>query len=137
MSSCSTEFLNGNITNIKYGTSFGECIGYCKHDLELKQVKVIYNCSGWVDSVQPVSKTENLSASAWDSIQSNLNVNTFFQLDEIIGCPDCADGGSEWLEIKLANGESHKVVFEYFKEPDVIKSQIEKLRKMLSENSCN
>ena len=53
-------------------------------------------------------------------------------MDEIIGCPDCADGGAEWIEI--TSGEtSHKVTFEYNKSPDVFKSYIEILRSKLEE----
>ena len=38
-------------------------------------------------------------------------MDSFFILEERIGCPDCADGGSEWIEI-LANNKTYKVTFE-------------------------
>ena len=39
-------------------------------------------------------------------------MDSFFILDERIGCPDCADGGSEWIEIGTKN-KIYKVTFEY------------------------
>ena len=52
-------------------------------------------------------------------------------MPETIGCPDCADGGAEWIEIKLANGEKHKVTFEYMNAPSAFKNYISGLRGLL------
>lgn len=38
--------INSEIVQVKYGTSFGECIGYCKHDLAFKMGEITYSCSG-------------------------------------------------------------------------------------------
>jgi len=132
-----TELNDNPIAQIKYGTSFGMCAGYCKHDMVIKPNKITYNCSGWTNSVEPITRTESLNGVGWDSIKTDFNLDAFFELPEVIGCPDCADGGAEWLEIELTTGETHKVTFEYSKEPDFIKPQIERLRKMLSKNNCN
>lgn len=55
-------------------------------------------------------------------------MEAFFELPEVIGCPDCEDGGAEWVEMKLQNGDKHKVYFEYLREPDVLKKLLAKLR---------
>ncbi len=129
---------NGNlISEIRYGTSFGMCGGYCKHDLTMTQNNSTYYCSGWTEDVIPITKTEKTNAQIWNSINTDLNINAFFDLPEMNGCPDCADGGAEWLEVVLSTGEKHKVTFEYFNEPALIKQEIEQLREKLSENSCN
>ena len=135
-SSCSKELIYNNIAQINYGTSFGECIGFCKREVTLKSNKATYNCYSWYPTNQTITKADSISNTALDSI-CKLNTASFFLLPETIGCPDCADGGAEWLELKMLSGETHKVTFEYFKEPDFIKPQIEKLRKILSENNCN
>ena len=135
-SSCSKELIYNNIAQINYGTSFGECIGFCKREVTLKSNKSTYNCYSWYPTTQTITKTDSISNTALDSI-CKLNTTSFFLLPETIGCPDCADGGAEWLELKMLSGETHKVTFEYFKEPDFIKPQIEKLRKILNENNCN
>jgi len=127
---------SSEIIRVKYGTSFGECIGYCKHDLDMKIGEIIYNCSGWNTNVQPITRTEVLSTAIWDGMKININVPDFFALPTTIGCPDCADGGAEWLEIELKNGNTHKVTFEYNNEPALLKSYIIKLREMLNTNDC-
>ena len=58
-------------------------------------------------------------------------MNSFFELPETIGCPDCADGRAEWLEIELMNGEKHKVTFEYRNEPASLNDHIIGLRGMM------
>lgn len=37
--------------------------------------------------------------------------------NEVFGCPDCADGGSEWIELQSQSGASRKIVFEYHRYP--------------------
>lgn len=127
---------NSEIIQVKYGTSFGECTGYCKRDMELSSGIVTYNCSAWNASLQPITRKEVLNATNWDAMKLNLNTNDFFVLPTTIGCPDCADGGAEWLEIELKNGNIHKVTFEYNKEPALLKDYILKLREMLNANEC-
>ncbi|MEQ9008910.1 MAG: hypothetical protein RLP12_13560, partial [Ekhidna sp.] len=63
-----------------------------------------------------------------DELFSTINVQAFLSLEEIIGCPDCADGGSEWIEITTAQG-SKKITYEFRHEPEEVKSFIGELRK--------
>jgi hypothetical protein len=133
--SCSNE-INNKIIRINYGTSFGECIGYCKHELSLNQDSLVFRCSGWSDQYSPLLFRQKTPVSAWDSARVNFNIKSFFELQEVIGCPDCADGGAEWIEIKLTNGDIHKVTFEYGNEPTVLKNQIAWYRNRLSKNDC-
>lgn len=134
-SSCSNE-INNKIIQINYGTSFGECIGYCMHQVTVKQDSMIFLCSGWSTQYTPLTFHETLSPAAWDSTRVNLNTKDFFDLPEIIGCPDCADGGAEWLEVKLTNGDIHKVTYEYRNEPNILKTYILQFREKLSKNEC-
>jgi hypothetical protein len=119
--SCTNEIYN-NIARINYGTSFGECVGFCKREVTIISVNATFNCYSWYPTTQTVTNTLILDSTKLDSI-SRLNTSSFFELPEVIGCPDCADGGAEWLEIELTTGETHKVTFEYYKEPDFIKPQ--------------
>jgi hypothetical protein len=135
--SCTTVSDVSEIKQINYGTSFGECIGYCKHDISIRKGLITYNCSGWIDTIHTITRTETLSDSLWNSVRANLKLNAFLDLPEVIGCPDCADGGAEWLEIVLNSGAKHKVTFEYGNEPQTLKSYLPVLREMLTKNSCN
>jgi len=133
--SCSNE-INNKIIQLNYGTSFGECIGYCKHELTIKQDSTTFHCSGWSQQYPALTFHETITPAVWDSVKANLNIKSFFDLQEVIGCPDCADGGAEWLEIKLTNGDIHKVTFEYGNEPALLKNHISWYREKLSKNEC-
>ena len=49
--------------------------------------------------------------SFWQKLQSLADYNAIKDLPERIGCPDCADGGAEWLELSRSN-ETKRVTFE-------------------------
>jgi len=114
------------VKQIEYGTSFGECLGYCKSDILLQRGSVKYTESGWSDTLKTITCTDTLTM--WNVFASGLDIKKFFELQAIIGCPDCADGGAEWIEIELVSGEKHKVTFEYMNAPEVLESYVIKLR---------
>jgi len=132
LTTCSDDINPENIKTIKYGTSFGMCIGYCKHEMKVNSNKIEYNSSGWQENVIAKSKTESIEVSTWKSLNSAIDVQSFFELPETIGCPDCADGGAEWIEIELNNSDTHKVVFEYYHEPEILKNKINKFRELMN-----
>jgi hypothetical protein len=132
MFSCTKKNEEGSIAQVKYGTSFGECIGYCKSDLTMNSTLVKYSRSGWSDTIQALSCTEAQDPDRWLSYITELDVKSFNELPATIGCPDCADGGAEWFEITMTNGDKHKVTFEYGNEPAVLTDFIFELREMLN-----
>jgi len=132
MLSCEKNEVNpSDIKQIDYGTSFGMCVGYCKSEVLLKSGTVIYFRSGWNNQVESIECKENLTQLSWDSVKKAVDLNEFFSLPEIVGCPDCADGGAEWLEIENFSGKKYKVTFEYGKKPEELKSMVTALRKQL------
>lgn len=118
---------------VKYGTSFGECLGYCKNDIYVKNTEIDFHKSGWdLEGLLPeISNTENIDTKYWTELIEKINYDSFSSLDSIIGCPDCADGGAEWIEIK-SKGKSYKVIFEYRNEPSETKEYIGYLRTYLN-----
>jgi hypothetical protein len=134
--SCSNESLYRNVAQVNYGTSFGMCVGYCKHDVSIDSMYTSYSCAGWTKEVEPTLYKVQTAKSAWDSVKVLINNKAFFELPATIGCPDCADGGAEWVEVKLLNGTAHKVVFEYYNEPQQLQSSIAKLRQIAGKNKC-
>ena len=136
ISSCSNESLYRNVVQINYGTSFGMCVGYCKHDVSIDSVYTSYSCAGWTKELEPTLYKVQTTKSAWDSVKVLINNKAFFELPATIGCPDCADGGAEWVEVKLLNGTAHKVVFEYNNEPQQLQGSIAKLRQIAGKNEC-
>lgn len=119
---------NTRIEQIKYGNSFGMCVGHCISELAITSSAIYYSSYGWTDEVPTQSCNEDISITDWYIYSKNIDTTAFFALEERIGCPDCADGGSEWLELKLANGKTHKVTFEYYNEPSLLKEYIKPFR---------
>ena len=120
---------------IKTGTSFGFCVGYCSLEATIKNGDVEYVSSSW-DKTKYPTKVINLGLSnfEWAEIVANIDMDKFEELDEVIGCPDCADGGSEWIEI-IFPGRRKKVTFEYGDSLKGINDLLEQLR--LIRNSYN
>ena len=70
---------------------------------------------------------QSISAEEWDSLTGLIDLDEFMALDTVIGCPDCADGGAEWIEIVFEETR-YKVTFEYFNAPEVMDQYIDSLR---------
>jgi len=121
--------LPNNIEYIKYGTSFGMCLGYCNNSIQITNSHFYFYKSGWnLEGVLPeISFSERVDTKIIAELAQKINYFSFLKLDSVIGCPDCADGGAEWIEIGK-QGKSHKVIFEYLNEPDETKEYIEYLR---------
>lgn len=127
LTNCQEEVQSSDITKIEFGTSFGMCAGYCIQTLTLTD--------GNAEKIVTPRANQNLkektcskSYSDFNSLASKVNVQAFLGLDEVIGCPDCADGGAEWIEITTSEG-SKKVTYEFGEEPEEVKSFIGGLRK--------
>ncbi len=100
---------------IRSGTSFGYCNGYCSKTLELTAEKAIFINSSRDQTKYPTKTcTGTVSATTWAALKATLTNAGFSQEPEIIGCPDCADGGAEIIEIE-EGGKKHRVTFEYGK----------------------
>ena len=118
---------NSDSLKINYGTSFGFCLGYCKQEVDLSAAEIKFTKSGWGESVKTKTCTAPIDNNEWSALVKSINYSEFARLEEVIGCPDCADGGSEWIEIQ-AEDKKHRVTFEYGHEPEEVKAYIEVLR---------
>ena len=137
ITSCTESQDETGIIQVRYGTSFGECIGYCLREMKLEKELITYNRSGWNDTIFPITCTDIHGNQDWHSFLTSLDTDSFFELSETIGCPDCADGGAEWLEIEMTGGEKHRVTFEYQNEPSLLADYVSELRSMMeSFESC-
>gem|GEM_PF-497763 len=114
---------------IKYGTSFGECLGYCVKTIKVTDSKIEFYKNGWdLNGILPeVSYTEAINNYYWRMLAEKIDYDSFLRLGTAIGCPDCTDGGAVWIEIKV-NDTVHKVIFENENEPDEVKEYIGYLR---------
>jgi hypothetical protein len=128
MITCARQEYPNEVIQIRYGTTFGFCLGYCKKDLTLKSGSETFQATGWLDTIPIKTCTESLDNSTWDSLRTGMDIKSFFNLPVTIGCPDCADGGAEWIEVGLNNTNIHKVTFEYWNEPAELKNYVTLLR---------
>ena len=125
-----------NDIEIKTGIFFGFCGGYCKSEVEIVNRDVVFIASSWSDPNYPYTMLNgNISIQEWDSLIESVDMDSFLSLDDIIGCPDCADGGGEWIEItKVA--AIRRVMFEYGKTVEPIQNLIEKVRVIRERFNC-
>lgn len=139
-------FVEANITNARrsqqsmevyYGTSFGECMGYCKKELKLSrgQLEYFYISSDTL-TYPKINCEKSISTDSTDLILDFIDKQIFYNMDGVIGCPDCADGGAEYILVK--HGLFYKqIIFEYMNEPEEIRDIIKTLRRFASYSDCN
>ena len=125
---CDDKELNSSDLTINYGTSFGFCIGFCNRSISIRESKIDFAKSGRDSATKVCDKAA--SNEEWNLLVKSIDYIKFSKLDTIIGCPDCADGGAEWIEIKSGD-KKHKVVFEYGHAPKESEAYIETLRSEL------
>ena len=118
---------------INSGTSYGECWGYCVFELQLDNSNALFTASGWGWYEFPDLLLEaNLSQEMWQQIIELLDFEYFQSLDDVYGCPDCADGGAEFIEI-IYDGVAKQVTFDAYTEIDGIQELTILLRDLRAE----
>jgi hypothetical protein len=106
---------DGGVTQVVSTTSFGMCMGYCKTRLELSAGKAVLvrEPGGRGAPTLPVErKEEALSPQEWQAIARLAAAAKIDGLPDVIGCPDCADGGAESLSI-VAPGRNKTITFDH------------------------
>jgi hypothetical protein len=114
------------------GQSFGFCVGPCFQTLTVNgdnsevEFYVRYSESkGNQNTLKEERYSETLKEKDWqDILNAASNIDGFRALEEVYGCPDCADGGSEFIEI-VKNNETHRVTFEFGKSVEGFEKLIE------------
>ena len=126
-----------NLEEIGYGSGFGMCVGYCTSGISVSADQIIFSKSKNGDKPETKTCTKAITESEVAALKKLVNTNDFNKLKDVIGCPDCADGGSEWVTLKL-EGKLRKVTFEYGNAPEALKNIVAKLREMKAEfKDCN
>ena len=127
-----SEILNPiDSIHINSGTSYGECMGYCINELKIDNGNVEYLAEAWYESNQfpDLIIEDNLDEIVWSELVELIDFDYFMSLDDIYGCPDCSDGGAEWIEI-IINGEDKIVIFDAYSEIEGIEELILLLREI-------
>ena len=103
----------GRIKWIKYGTSAGNCTGYCSNEATIdsaKTVKVKQYLPADVKNPAKVDSSETVGAQ-WDMLVASVQINSFFEIPKKIGNPGANGSVFEWIEINYS-GRKHKVAFD-------------------------
>lgn len=113
---------------IRTGTSFGMCDGYCLRELTLADGAVTFIEKTWDGSRPDLIHDSQLSQEEWQRLQTLAKPELLGQIP-ILGCPDCADGGAEWVEITSDAGQN-KVTFEFGADIDGLRDLLPILREL-------
>jgi len=125
------------LNSIGYGTSFGMCAGYCNQSLLISDLKLSFSKSknGQVPDTKNCNKS--ISETEVNALKRELNLNQLADLPEVIGCPDCADGGAEWISVN-ADGKQYKIIFGYDQAPKELENAVSKLKVLMASfKDCN
>jgi hypothetical protein len=98
---------------VVHGTSFGMCGGYCKSTLEINGTTARLTQVGW-DSIRYPRRTRSieLGEAEWRHLRALANVEDLSSVAGVHGCPDCADGGAEWITIETPE-QTIRTTYEY------------------------
>jgi len=97
---------------LRSGTSFGMCAGYCLTELRIDTLGVTLTETSQVQDLPPRIRTLPLSDSDRDQLAEAVDTAAIRGLAGVHGCPDCADGGAEWIAFG-AGSDSARVTFEF------------------------
>ena len=130
--SCQTnEEITTEIVQVNYGKSFGFCAGYCIQELYINDEMVSFRTYTWTDDLSFPDINCFKNDYNWTPLLNSLHLSDIKNSDPILGCPDCADGGAEWIEIELPN-DTYRITFEYLNEPDFLSESVHILSPLLA-----
>ena len=104
-----------DVSVIRSGTSFGFCVGYCITELTIEPSQLRFSRKSWDrDGTGPpdLLLERSISNDIWNRLINLVDFVAIRGMREVYGCPDCTDGGSEWIEV-THSGETKRVTFEY------------------------
>ena len=112
---------------ISGGTSFGHCRGFCNKEITINAHKTTF--TKWENGQDNIKHEMMVAGDDKDyrKLVKALDLVGFRKLPERIGCPDCADGGAEWIEVKKGLSKK-KVTYEFGNVPEVLKEPARQLK---------
>jgi hypothetical protein len=116
-----------NLENISYGTSFNMCVGYCHNELTVYGNKATMTRLNARDAKATKKCESSIDENEFEEIKKLLATDEVYKLPKSIGCPDCADGGAEWVAFKI-DGKEYKTTYEYGNVPEPLKAAVDKLK---------
>lgn len=120
------------VTKITSTTSFGMCVGYCTTQLDIADGEAVLTRIGrggrGAATLPDETLRRSLTSAEWQEFTQLASRARFQGLPEVLGCPDCADGGAETLSIETASG-TQSVKFEYGANVEALQPLLDRVRK--------
>lgn len=134
LSACKTKQSSqteSEISEITYGTHFGHCRGICRRELHFTKTESWFVTAGNDLKANPETiSPREWDKSYWNKLTDQFPKTAFTKEDEVIGCPDCADGGKEYIAITTTKG-TYKVTFEFTSEQKQLEPVLARLRALM------
>jgi hypothetical protein len=111
------------------GTSFGMCMGYCVSELTVTPDELLLVETSRDPAQATRTRRLPLGEEEWEEILALVQPSELEGLPEVLGCPDCADGGAEWIEVEHDGGK-RRVTFEYGSTVEPIQPLVAKAREL-------
>jgi hypothetical protein len=94
------------------GWSFGMCMGYCRADLVVEGDLLVLTGRDQAGNFTLFTNSGSLTSAGRDRLDRAVAALAGVPLEEVYGCPDCADGGAAYLTLSLAGAISqHSMEF--------------------------
>jgi hypothetical protein len=113
---------------ITSGTSFGMCAGYCVTELRIDSTSIMLTEASWRTELPARTRTLPLDRREWNRLQTLVDTAAIRLLAGVQGCPDCAAGGAEWIQIETV--DPVRVTFEYGAQLDGIEELQQEIREL-------
>ena len=125
---------NTTVYRISQGTFFCECFGECLTLVTAAEGTFDLSTYQTCQATSTIQRDcgEFLPAQEFQALAGLVDWEAFQKLEETIGCPDCADGGGQWIEISRG-GEVHRVTYEYGTPPTELAELAEELSQRVVE----
>ena len=110
--------------------SFGFCPpdAYCSSRLEVSPQEAVLTYESRERA--PIVQRRAHDATRWSKVTSALDPEGLRALPDVVGCPDCADGGAESVAVAFVDGQVDQVTFEYHSDVPGVDALADALREI-------
>lgn len=116
---------------VSHGTSFGMCRGYCRTELTLTDhTAELREWGSDPEGYPDRTRSFELTEAEWDRLREQVDPGVMEGIAGTHGCPDCADGGAEWVELRRPAGPALRATFEFGNPPEAIAELQRELRRL-------
>jgi len=119
-------------TLVRTGTEFGECGGWCYKELEIQGTLATFQLRQHYPGTAESLGAALISPDKWRHLERTIDMDALAAVAGVIGCPDCSDGGAEWIEVEHA-GARKRVTFEWCDSVPAIQPLVDAARELREE----